>query len=279
MLSDEQPMIRWELSALQAEYDQHWSHFRHAIDKSYQAFNIHMVMIALLFSAISLANEQTMDSASVSLYLVVGVVAFFISIGTISTLVIQRASYVWYQKIIDVLRERISKKTSDVLKPEVDLVYDRKIFNPGSAWFGRVNFVILTGSSVVILCAFLILRNPLMIGFGFVLDGTTSFILALTVFGLSIQKLYHSVISRSIDRAWKLFCQFQSYPNPPKESRDIKHLRRYTWYLLLSEIMLIACALMFIMESSLFILAVAVGLIVLLLTLRCWIKVNKKITC
>ncbi|MFW9918633.1 MAG: hypothetical protein ACFFED_03470 [Candidatus Thorarchaeota archaeon] len=278
-MTEEQPMIRWELSALQGEYDQHWNHFRHAIDKSYQAFNIHMVMIALLFSAISLASEQSTDSAAVSLYLVVGVVSFFISIGTISTLVIQRASYVWYQKIIDVLRERISKKTSDVLKPEVDLVYDRKIFNPGSAWFGRVNFVILTGSSVVILCAFLILRNPLLGGFGFLLDGTTSFILALTVFILSIQKLYHSVISRSIDRAWKLFCQFQNYPNPPKESRDMKQLRRYTKYLLISEMILIPCTAIFIMESSLFILAVVVGLVILILTLRCWMKVNKKIVC
>jgi len=203
-------MIRWELSVLQGEYDQHWTHFRHAIDKSYQAFNIHMVMMALLFSAVSLANDQVIESAAVSLYLVVGVVAFFISLGTISTLVIQRTSYVWYQKVIDVLRERISKRVSDVLQPEVDLVYDRKIFNPGSAWFGRVNFVVLTGSSVVILCAYLILRNHLMVGLGFELDGMTSLVLALAVFGLSIQKLYHSVISRSIDGAWKLCCQFQN---------------------------------------------------------------------
>jgi len=278
-MSDDQSMIRWELSALQTEYDQHWNHFRHAIDKSYQAFNIHMVMIALLFSAISLANDQTTDSVAVSLYLVVGVVAFLSSIGTISTLVIQRASYVWYQKIIDVLRTRISEKTSDILKPEVDLVYDRRIFNPGSAWFGRVNFVILSGSSVVILCAYLILRNSLMVGLGFVLDGTTSLILAGMVFCLSIQKLYHSVISRSIDRAWKLFCQFQNYQNPPKKVRERKHLKRYSRYLLISEIILLPSAIVCIMLSPLFVLVVGVEIIILLLTIRCWIKVNKEVTC
>ncbi|MDF1539312.1 MAG: hypothetical protein P1Q69_10470 [Candidatus Thorarchaeota archaeon] len=58
-MSDEQPMIRWELDTLRTEYTQHWDHFRHAIDKSYQAFNIHMVMMAMLFSAISLANDQS----------------------------------------------------------------------------------------------------------------------------------------------------------------------------------------------------------------------------
>ena len=208
-MTEEQPMIRWELDALRTEYNQHWSHFRHAIDKSYQAFNIHMVMIALLFSAVSLANDQSSGAISVPLFLVIGVVAFVSSIGTISTLVTQRAGYVWNQKIIDVLRERISKKTSDVLEPEVRMFYDRRIFQPGTAWFGRVNFVILAGSSVVILCAYLILRDPIIADLGFPLDGTSSLLLAIAIFILSTQKLYHSVIRRSINQSWRIHCQLQ----------------------------------------------------------------------
>ncbi len=278
-MTEEQPMIRWELSALTTEYDQHWTHFRHAIDKSYQAFNIHMVMIALLFSAVSLANDQTNGSVAVPLFLVVGVVAFASSIGTISTLVTQRMGYVWHQKVIDVLRERISKKTSDVLQPEVELFYDRRIFSPGTAWFGRVNFVILAGSSVVILCAYLTLLNPLMVDHGFVLSGTTALILAISVFALSVEKLYHSVISRSIDRAWQIFCQLQKYENPPKESKEIKHLKKYTEYLLITEVGTVVGSTVMVGSSPLFLLAIGVGIVLLLLTIRCWIKVNQKITC
>ena len=74
-MSDDNPMIRWELDALKTEYNQHWSHFRHTIDKSYQAFNIHMVMMALLFSAVSLATDQA-STIAVPLFVVVSVVAF-----------------------------------------------------------------------------------------------------------------------------------------------------------------------------------------------------------
>ncbi|MHA2423635.1 MAG: hypothetical protein ACXAEF_02535 [Candidatus Thorarchaeota archaeon] len=278
-MGEEHPMIRWELTALTTEYDQHWTHFRHAIDKSYQAFNIHMVMIALLFSAVSLANNQTIEFVAAPIYLVVGVVAFASSLGTISTLVTQRTGYVWHQKVIDVLRERISKMTSGILEPEVNLFYDRRIFNPGTAWFGRVNFVILAGSSVVILCAYLILRNPLMEGLGFILDGTTSLLLAIAVFVLSIQKLYHSVIKRSIDRARKLFCQLQKYENPPKESKEMKHLKRYTEYLLSTEVVLIICTTLLVGTSILFLLALAVCIILMLLTIQCWLKANRKISC
>jgi hypothetical protein len=238
-----------------------------------------MVMIALLFSAISLAYNQTADSDAVAIYLVVGVASFIASIGTLSTLVTQRTGYVWRQKIIDVIRERISKKTQGVLDPEVEMFYDRRIFHPGTAWFGRVNFVILATSSVVVLCAYLILRNPLMEGFGFFLDGTTAFLLALTVFGLSMQKLYHSVIKRSIDRAWKLFCQLQEYEIPPKESREIKYLKRYTRYLLLTEVGLIVYSALMVNASLLFLLALGVGFVLILLTSLCLLKVNKTITC
>jgi hypothetical protein len=118
-----------------------------------------------------------------------------------------------------------------------------------------------------------------MEGLGFVLDGTTSFILAGVVFLLSIQKLYHSVIKRSIDRAWKLFCQFQNYENPPKKVRERKYLRRYTKYLLISEIILLPFAIAGVFLSPLFILALGVDVVILLLTLRCWIKVNLDPTC
>jgi hypothetical protein len=238
-----------------------------------------MVMIALLFSAVSLANNQTIEFVAAPIYLVVGVVAFASSLGTISTLVTQRTGYVWHQKVIDVLRERISKMTSGILEPEVNLFYDRRIFNPGTAWFGRVNFVILAGSSVVILCAYLILRNPLMEGLGFILDGTTSLLLAIAVFVLSIQKLYHSVIKRSIDRARKLFCQLQKYENPPKESKEMKHLKRYTEYLLSTEVVLIICTTLLVGTSILFLLALAVCIILMLLTIQCWLKANRKISC
>jgi hypothetical protein len=278
-MSGESNMIRWELDALKTEYNQHWSHFRHAIDKSYQAFNIHMVMMALLFSAVSLANDQDSSTLSVPLFLVVSVVAFASTIGTISTLVTQRTGYVWHQKVIDVLRERISKKTTDVLEPEVDIFYDRKIFSPGTAWFGRVNFVILTGSAVVVLCAYLIFAGLSSLGVGLVLDTLTSLILALFIFALSIQKLYHSVISRSLERARGLHCQLQKYENPPNESRDIKYITLYSQYLLVFEIITIVCALPVLLITPLILGVLVLNGIILALTVRCWFKSQGEIEC
>ncbi|MFW9789110.1 MAG: hypothetical protein ACFFE1_15665 [Candidatus Thorarchaeota archaeon] len=278
-MSDENKMIRWELDALKTEYNQHWNHFRHAIDKSYQAFNIHMVMMALLFSAVSLANDQESSSISVPLFLVIGGVAFASSLGTISTLVTQRTGYVWHQKVIDVLRERISKKTTDILEPEVDLFYDRKIFSPGTAWFGRVNFVILTGSAVVVLCAYLILPSLSLFDIGIPLDTFSSLIIALFIFGLSLEKMYHSVISHSLDRAWGLHCQLQKYENPPNEIRDIKYIKIYSQYLLAFEILTLVCAIPVLLITNLIVGVIAVNIIILALTILCWLKSKREITC
>ncbi|MDF1539313.1 MAG: hypothetical protein P1Q69_10475 [Candidatus Thorarchaeota archaeon] len=198
------------------------------------------------------------------LFLVIGIVAFASSTGTVSTLVTQRTGYVWHQKVIDVLRERISKKTSDVLEPEVSIFYDRRIFNPGTAWFGRVNFVVLTGSSVIILCAYLILSDPLLANLGFVLDGTIALIFALSAFVLSLQMLYHSVISHSLDPARKLFCQMQKNENPPKKSREIKHLQKYNQYLLITEIAFLGITLLLILLSILFIGSMIVSILLLI---------------
>ena len=248
-MTEEQPMIRWELNALTTEYDQHWTHFRHAIDKSYQAFNIHMVMIALLFSAVSLANDQTIGSVAVPLFLVIGVVAFASSVGTVSTLVTQRTGYVWHQKVIDVIRARISEKTDGTLDPEVDLFYDRKIFKPGTAWFNRVNFVILTGGAVVVLCSYLTLTGLSSIEPLWIPDSETALIISLYVLVLIIQKMYQALISRSCVHSRNLFCQMQKYENPPTESRETKGLRRYSLYLLLSEIPIVVSSLFFFPSS------------------------------
>lgn len=278
-MSDETNMIRWELDALKTEYNQHWSHFRHAIDKSYQAFNIHMVMMALLFSAVSLANDQESSSIAVPLFLVVSVVAYASSVGTISTLVTQRTGYVWHQKVIDVLRERISKKTTDILDPEVEFFYDRKIFSPGTAWFGRVNFVILTGSSVVVLCAYLIFVGLPSLVSGLILDSFVSLILALFIFALCIQKMYHSVISRALERAWGLHCQLQKYENPPNESRDIKYIRLYSQYLLVFELVTILCSIPVLLITNLIVGILAFNIIIMILTVRCWLKSKSEIEC
>lgn len=278
-MSDTYDNIRWELDALKTEYTQHWSHFRHAIDKSYQAFNIHMVMMALLFSAISLANDQDSSSIALPLFMVIGVVAFASSIGTISTLVTQRTGYVWHQKVIDVLRERLSKKTSDILQPEVDLFYDRKIFSPGTAWFGRVNFVVLTGSSVVVLCAYLIFSGLSSTGIGIALDSYTSLFLSLYIFALSLQLMYHSVISQSQSRARELYCQMRKYEHPPTESRDIKYIRLYSKYLLAFEGITIICAIPLLFMSSLTLILLSVNIFVLLITILCLLKTGKEIVC
>ncbi len=278
-LSDTYDSIRWELDALKTEYTQQWSHFRHAIDKSYQAFNIHMVMMALLFSAISLANDQDSSSVSLPLFMVISVVAFVSSIGTISTLVTQRTGYVWHQKVIDVLRERISKKTSDILQPEVDLFYDRKIFSPGTAWFGRVNFVVLTGSSVVVLCAYLLFSGLSSTGIGLVIDSYTSLFLALFTFALSLQLMYYSVISQSLNRAQKLYCQMRRYEHPPTESRDFKYIRLYSKYLLVFEGITILCVVPLLFLSFLSIALLCVNIFILMMTILCLRKTGREIVC
>jgi len=271
-------MIRWELDALKTEYNQHWNHFRHTIDKSYQAFNIHMVMMALLFSAVSLANDQA-STIAVPLFIVVMVVAYASSIGTISTLVTQRTGYVWHQKVIDVLRERISKKTTDVLQPEVDLFYDRKIFSPGTAWFGRVNFVILTGSSVVVFCSYLTLSGLAALGIGIAFDSFTSLILSLFILVLCFQKMYHSVIYRSLDRAWALDCQLMKYEKPASRRPDIKYIKLYSKYLLVFEIITLVCAIPVLLVTPFIILGMVVNLLILAMTLRCWFKSKREIEC
>ncbi|MFW9844223.1 MAG: hypothetical protein ACFFEV_06595 [Candidatus Thorarchaeota archaeon] len=278
-MTDKTDNIRWQLDALKTEYNQHWSHFRHAIDKSYQAFNIHMVLIALLFSAISLANDQAYLAISIPLFVVIGLVAYISSEGTISTLVTQRMGYVWNQKVIDVLRERISEKTSGILEPEVNLFYDRKIFNPGTAWFSRVNFVILTAGSVIVLCSYLTLTGLTAIEPSWVPDSMTALILSLFVLSLVIQKMYHSLISRSCHRSRNLFCQLQKYANPPSESREIKGLRRYTQYLLGTEVILLFCTIFFLMTSILFIIILGAAIIILVLTLLTLVSVHKEIAC
>jgi hypothetical protein len=278
-VSDSTDNIRWELDALKTEYTQHWSHFRHSIDKSYQAFNIHMVLMALLFSAVSLANDQAYLSVSVPLFVVIGLVAYISSEGTISTLVTQRMGYVWHQKVIDVLRARISDKTSGTLDPEVEIFYDRKIFKPGTAWFNRVNFVILTGSSVVVLCAYLTLSGLIGITPLWVPESMTALVLSLFVLVLSIQKMYHSLISGSYTRAKNLFCQMQKYEHPPSESREIKGLHRYSIYLLITEILGVISTLFFLTTSALFIIVIAVALVILILTLLTFRSIRKEIVC
>lgn len=272
-------MIRWELDALKNEYNQHWSHFRHAIDKSYQAFNIHMVMMALLFSAVSLAIEQAASSVSLPLFLAIAAVALAGSEGTISTLVTQRTGYVWHQKVIDVLRERISKKTTNILEPEVNLFYDRKIFSPGTAWFGRINFVVLTGSAVVVLCTYLFLKGMSAIDASLTVDSFTALNLSMFVFVLTLQKLYHSVISRANTKARTLHCQLQTYENPPNESRDVKYLRRYSQYVLASEIITLVVAMVFVTFSVVYVGPLILCLIMTLLGAQCWKKALQTIEC
>ncbi|MGY5854304.1 MAG: hypothetical protein RTU92_12105 [Candidatus Thorarchaeota archaeon] len=239
-MTEDTSNIRWKLDALKTEYNQHWSHFRHAIDKSYQAFNIHMVIIALLFSAISLANEQQSTSLALPLYIVIGLVAFASTEGAIATLVVQRSSYVLYRKVIDVLRERISKTVDNVLQPEVEFFYDLRIFKPGTAWFNRVNFVVLTGSSVTVLCTYLTLGNLSSVIAGFDLSPEFIFLSSIAVFILSTQKFFYSVIHRSNERARSLFCKMQTYDKPPTESREIKALKRFSTYLVLSASLMMA---------------------------------------
>ena len=278
-MSEGTDMFRWELDALKTEYNQHWSHFRHAIDKSYQAFNIHMVMIALLFSAVSLANEQVSSSVSLPLFLAVAFVALAGSEGTISTLVTQRTGYVWHQKVIDTIRERISKKTGNVLDPEVNLFYDRKIFSPGTAWFGRINFVVLTGSAVVVLCSYLFLEGISSVYPELALTSITALYLSLFVFILTLQKLYHSVISRANTKARNLYCQLQNYENPPTESRDVKYLRTYSGYVLVSEIITLLVAIFFVTVNILFLVFLVIYIIMTLLSVHCWRETHKNLGC
>ncbi|MGY5875490.1 MAG: hypothetical protein RTU30_07075 [Candidatus Thorarchaeota archaeon] len=237
-MTEDTSIIRWKLDALKTEYNQHWSHFRHAIDKSYQAFNIHMVIIALLFSAVTLANEQQSTTLALPLYIVIGLVAFMSTEGAIATLVVQRSSYVLYRKVIDVLRERISKTVDDILQPEVEFFYDLRIFKPGTAWFNRVNFVVLTGCSVTVLCTYLTLGNFSSAFAGFELGSEFIFLSSVAIFLLSAQKFYYSVIHRSNERARSLYCKMQNYDNPPTESREIKALKRYSTYLMISVIII-----------------------------------------
>lgn len=278
-MSDKNDNIRWELDALKTEYTQHWSHFRHSIDKSYQAFNIHMVLIALLFSAVSLANDQDYISVSVPLFVVIGFVAYASSEGTISTLVTQRTGYVWHQKVIDVLRARISAKTSGTLDPEVEIFYDRKIFKPGTAWFNRVNFVILTGSAVVVLCSYLTLSGLISIEPLWVPNSMTALIISLYILVLTIQKMYHALIRQSCKHARNLFCQMQKYENPPAESREIKGLRRYSLYLLITEILVIVSTVFFLGTSILYVVVLVVAIIILVLTVLTLSSVRKEIEC
>ena len=278
-MSTENNNIRWELDALKTEYTQHWSHFRHSIDKSYQAFNIHMVLIALLFSAVSLANDQTTLAVSIPLFVVIGLVAYVSSEGTISTLVTQRTGYVWHQKVIDVLRARISEKTSGTLDPEVELFYDRKIFKPGTAWFNRVNFVILTGGAVVVLCSYLTLSGLTSIWPLWVPDSETALAISLYVLILTIQKMYQALITQSCKHARNLFCQMQKYENPPTESREIKGLRRYSLYLLITEVVVVVSTLFFLATSVLFIIVLVSEVLILIITSLTLSSVRKEIVC
>lgn len=278
-MSDDNSTIRWELDALKTEYTQQWTHFRHSIDKSYQAFNIHMVLIALLFSAVSLASDQGSLAISIPLFVVIGLVGFASSEGTISTLVTQRTGYVWHQKVIDVLRARISEKTSGILDPEVELFYDRKIFKPGTAWFNRVNFVILTGSAVVVLCSYLTLSGLAAIEPTLVPDSMVALTMSLYVLVLTIQKMFQALIRRSCVHSRNLFCQMQRYVNPPKESREIKGLRRYSLYLLISEILVAVSSLFFLPSSILFLVIVAAACVILVLTSLTLFSVRKDIEC
>jgi hypothetical protein len=238
-----------------------------------------MVLIALLFSAVSLANEQDYLSVSLPLFVVIGLVAYASSEGTISTLITQRTGYVWHQKVIDVIRARISEKTSGTLDSEVEIFYDRKIFKPGTAWFNRVNFVILTGSALVILCAYLTLSGFSAIQPLWIPDSMTALVMILFVFVLSIQKMYHALIRGSCQRARNLFCQMQRYENPPTESREIKGLRRYSLYLLGTEILTLTCALFYFSASTLFIVIIAASAVILILTILTFISVRKEIVC
>ena len=238
-----------------------------------------MVMMALLFSAISLANDQDSSSISLPLFMVIGVVAFASSIGTISTLVTQRTGYVWHQKVIDVLRERISQKTSDILQPEVDLFYDRKILSPGTAWFGRVNFVVLTGSSVVVLCAYLIFSGLSSTGIGIELNSYTSLFLSLYIFALSFQLMYHSVIATSLNRARDLYCQMRKYKHPPTESRDVKYVNLYSKYLLAFEGITFLCAIPLLLVSSLTLMLMVANAFVLSTTIICYQRSKQEIIC
>ncbi len=280
--------IRWELEALKSEYNQHWEHFRHAIDKSYQAFNIHLVIIALLFSAVSLAYEAETESLAIPLFIVIGLVGFISTEGTIATLVIQRTSYVLYRKVIDVLRERISEKVGGMLQPEVEFFYDLRVFKPGTAWFNRVNFVILTGGSIIVICTYLTLAGlPAAIS-GLAIDATAILIVSITMFILSIQKLYYSVINRSNERARSLFCKMQRYVNPPSESREIKALTKYSRYLLVS-LLVMLCLLVGLLLSSFLIipiiqieiLLILIGFtsILFLFSCRLWLLAKCDVTC
>ena len=280
--------LRWELEALKSEYNQHWEHFRHAIDKSYQAFNIHLVIVALLFSAISLAYETNSGSLAIPLFIVIGLVAFVSAEGTISTLVVQRSSYVLYRKVIDVLRERISNKVGGLLQPEVEFFHDLKIFKPGTAWFNRVNFVILTSSSLTVVCTYLTISSLALEIPELSIDSFTILLVSFAIFILTAQKLYYSVINRSNDRARSLFCKMQRYENPPSESREIKALMRYGRYLLASAILTTFVLLGFIgfefaslvsIRIELIIIPSAISVILLLVSIRLWFMTRCEVTC
>jgi len=238
-----------------------------------------MVLIALLFSAVSLASDQGSLAISIPLFVVIGLVGYASSEGTISTLVTQRTGYVWHQKVIDVLRARISEKTSGVLDPEVQLFYDRKIFKPGTAWFNRVNFVILTGSAVVVLCSYLTLSGLSAIEPTWVPDSWVALSISLYILALTIQKMYQALIRRSCIHSRNLFCQMQRYENPPTESREIRGLRRYSLYLLISEVPVVLSPLFFLSFSILFLVIFTAAAVVLILTGLTFDSVRKEIVC
>jgi hypothetical protein len=110
-------------------------------------------------------------------------------------------------------------------------------------------------------------------------DSYTALYLSLFVFVLTLQKLYHSVISRANTKARNLHCQLQKYENPPNESRDVKYLRMYSLYVLGSEIITLVVALAFVTLSVVYVAPLVLSLVMTLLGARCWRKTLVEIEC
>lgn len=143
---------------MKIEYEQHWEHRRHGIDKQYEAFNFYIISIALLVSAVSFAADDSLITSSWPVFLIVGFITFFLSFGVLLLLLSQRYGYVLHSHVIYSLRKRMSDKLVGMtpLQKEVDLFKGRpSLFELDSAAGYRYLSVILVGGLVIGLCTYL----------------------------------------------------------------------------------------------------------------------------
>ncbi|MFW9887628.1 MAG: hypothetical protein ACFFER_05560 [Candidatus Thorarchaeota archaeon] len=229
------------LKALIVEYEQHWEHCRHGIDKQYQAFNFYLVTIALLVSAISFLADPALMSVSVPLFMAVGTVSFVLSAGVLMLLISQRRGYVLHRYIVLKLREKISKIQKE-LEPEVKLFKKGapRVLEFGSAATFRYIFVILIASLVVALCTYLSVSIPTVTdGFSIEIEHISQ---SFEFFISSFLILFSITLVESYRRSRKLADSLDKYYDSP----DLGLAKQRIWGIVLIIVVIVTYGLILI---------------------------------